>query len=195
MEICWKFTWEFCWGGKKKEKINAGWNRREYLCIGTGTASIEKLNLGLYRYQGFKIFVKALTEGHFFLDKWLPLKFRLQKRKKIFFFRKSPFLCPCYKILYGCLIFKFLLTCDLRWYKTSKWKMLSGVWCLRWVYCENWVSVYSIYVEPEWLWLYVHAHTSYSLQIALNAARQSGGHQTLAPQYIEVGFQWQPTWI
>lgn len=41
----------------------------EHMCIGTGIASTEKLNLGLYHYQGFKIFMKAVTEGYFFLDK------------------------------------------------------------------------------------------------------------------------------
>ena len=55
--------------GKKKGKINSGQSHGEYLCIGTGTANTEKLNLGLYHYQGIKIFTEALTEGYFFLDK------------------------------------------------------------------------------------------------------------------------------
>lgn len=65
----------------KKGKINVGQNHREYLYIVTGIASSEKLDHGLYHYQGLKMFMKALTEGYFFIVRGLPLKFSLQKRK------------------------------------------------------------------------------------------------------------------
>lgn len=34
----------------------------EDICIGIGTASTEKLNLALYRYQDFKIFMMVLLK-------------------------------------------------------------------------------------------------------------------------------------